>query len=80
MSHTKELLLKIRAAVLDGRLPAQSVPLADVKQCVYTELQVNRSTFSERQYMDVLNQFESLCTDLPEGRRIKAGFFCLWMP
>lgn len=72
MSHTKKLLLKIKAAVLDGRLPAQSVPLADVKQCIYTELQVNRSTFSERQYTDVLNQFESLCADLPEGEKDKS--------
>lgn len=67
MSHTKELLQKLKSAVLEGRLPAQSVPLEDVKQCVYTELQVNRSTFAERQYTDVVNQFEALCADLPKG-------------
>ena len=67
MSHTKELLQKLKSAVLEGRLTAQEVPLEDIKQCVYTELQVNRSTFAERQYMDVLSQFEALCANLPAG-------------
>lgn len=67
MGHTKELLQKLKSAVLEGRLTAQEVPLEDIKQCVYTELQVHRSTFAERQYMDVLSQFEALCANLPTG-------------
>lgn len=66
MDHTRELLLKLRTAVQNGTLPAENVPIADVKQCVYAALQVNRCTFMEQQYLDVLNQFHLLCGDIPE--------------
>ena len=67
MNHTRELLLKLRDVIQNGALPVENVPLADIRQCVYAELQVNRSTFTERQYADVLNRFEILCTNITEG-------------
>ncbi len=66
MNHTRELLIKLRNAVQSGALPVENVPLADIRQCVYAELQVNRSTFTERQYADVLERFEILCANIGE--------------
>lgn len=71
MSQTKELLLKIREAISTGRLSVQNIPLTDMKQCVYTELQVNRSTFTEQQYAEVLDRFESMCADISEREEDK---------
>ncbi len=67
MNHTGELLIKLRNAVQSGALPVENVPLADIRQCVYTELQMNRNTFTERQYADVLDRFEILCANIGEG-------------
>ncbi|MBD5529301.1 MAG: FkbM family methyltransferase [Lachnospiraceae bacterium] len=67
MNHTRELLLKLRNAIQSGALPVENVPLADIRQCVYAELQVNRSTFTESQYVDVLNRFDALCANIAEG-------------
>ncbi len=66
MSHTKSLLLKIRAAIEDGRLSGRQVPIADMKQCVIQELQVNRGTFTEQQYTEVLYRFDIMCGNIPE--------------
>ena len=66
MNHTRELLIKLRNAVQSGALPVENVPLADIRQCVYAELQVNRSTFTERQYANVLDRFEILCANIEE--------------
>lgn len=71
MSQTKDLLLKIRAAVMDGRLQAGAIPIADLKQCVYSELQVNRSTFTEQQYGEVLERFRIMCADIPNVEKDK---------
>lgn len=65
MNHTKEILLKLRNAIQNGTLPLESIPLADIKQCVYVELQSNCATFAENQYVDVINRFEMLCADIP---------------
>lgn len=67
MNQTKELLLKIRTAVSEGGLPVERVPVEDMKQCVYTELQVNRSTFTEQQYAEVLERFEQMCSGISDG-------------
>lgn len=67
MSRTKEILSKIRTAVSEGRLPPESVPVEEVKQCAYAELQVNRSTFTEQQYAEVLDRFERMCANIAEG-------------
>lgn len=71
MGQTKELLLKIRAAVVDGRLQAGEVPIADMKQCVYSELQVHRSTFTEQQYGEVLDRFNMMCDSLSDTEKEK---------
>lgn len=77
MNQTKELLVKIRAAVADGRLPAESVPIEDMKQCVFAQLQVNRSTFTEQQYTAVLDRFHIMCADIPEGEADKSRILML---
>lgn len=66
MGKTKEILLKIRDAVMDGRLAAEDVPIEDLKQCVYDELQVNSITVPEQQVPEVLNRFELLCNSVSE--------------
>lgn len=67
MNQTKNLLLKIRDAVSDGRLPVGAVPAADMKQCVRTEIEVHRNTFTEQQYAEVLNRFDELSMCIGEG-------------
>ncbi len=71
MNQTKNLLVKIRDAIADGRLSAEAVPAADMKQCVRAELEVHRSTFTEQQYAAVLNRFDELCTAVAEGESDK---------
>lgn len=71
MNQTKNLLLKIRDAVSDGRLPVGEVPAADMKQCVRTELEVHRNTFTEQQYAEVLNRFDELSMCIGEGETDK---------
>lgn len=71
MNHTKELLLKIKAAVLDGRLSGENIPIADIKQCVASEIEVNRSTFTEEQYSEVLTGFLTLCEGVPDDEQDK---------
>lgn len=71
MNHTRELLLKLRNAIQSGALPVENVPLADIRQCVSAELQVNRSTFTESQYVNVLGRFEALCANISEGETDK---------
>ncbi len=77
MNQTKSLLLKIRSAIEDGRLSGKQVPIADMKQCVYQELQVNRGTFTERQYMEVLERFETMCGNIPEDMADKGKLLLL---
>lgn len=66
MNKTKNLLVKIREAAADGRLSAGSVPIADIRQCVRTELEVHRSTFTEQQYTEVLERFDRLGAGIRE--------------
>jgi len=77
MGQTKELLVKIRDAVVDGRLPAENVPIEDMKQCVYAQLQVNRSTFTQQQYAEVLDRFQIMCADVAEGEADKGRILLL---
>ncbi len=77
MSQTRELISKIRDAVSNGRLPAENVPIEDVKQCVYAELQVNRSTFTQSQYGEVLDQFKRMCSGVSEGETDKSKLLVL---
>ena len=71
MNQTKNLLLKIREAISDGRLPVGTVPIADMKQCVRTELEVHRNTFTEQQYAEVLDRFDELSRSIGEGETDK---------
>lgn len=72
MNQTKNLLLKIREAILDGRLPAGAVPVADMKQCVRIELEVHRNTFTQQQYVEVLTRFDELSRSIEEGETDKS--------
>lgn len=47
MNKTKELLWKIRTAAADGKLPVENIPIADIKQCVYSEIGVYQNTVTE---------------------------------
>lgn len=71
MNHTKELLVKIKTAVVDGRLSGENIPIADIKQCVASEIEVNRSTFTEEQYSEVLTGFLTLCEGVPNDEQDK---------
>lgn len=71
MNHTKKLLLKIREALLDGRLTAGEVPVADMKQCVWTELEMHQDTFKAQQYAEISKRFEEMCEDVGGGETDK---------
>lgn len=66
VGKTKEILLKIRDAVLDGRLAVGDIPIEDLKHCVYNELLANRITFTEQQAPEVVNRFVLLCNSISE--------------
>ena len=67
MNQTKNLLLKIRDAVVDGRLSPEMVPVADMKQCVRTELEMHQNTYTEQQYEEMINRFAELEQNIGEG-------------
>lgn len=61
MGRTKELLLKIRDAVSEGKMALEEIPVDDIKQCVFSELEVNSITFPKEQYIEIVKHFEILC-------------------
>lgn len=71
MGQTKELLQKIKEAVRDGRLSEGNIPVADLKACVYSELQANCNTFSEAQYHEVMQSFYELCSNISDEEQDK---------
>lgn len=66
MNKTKELLLKIRKAVAGGALPAEGVPLADIKYCVSAEIELYQNTMTVERYFEVKESYERLCANLAE--------------
>ncbi len=78
MGKTKELLSRIRAAVADGRMTVDNIPLEDIRQCVRDEIEVHRSTFFEEQYNAVLADYERLCENL-EGQPMQREQLLLWL-
>lgn len=69
MNKTKELLCKIRNAVIGGRLPVEDIPIADIKQSVHWELELNRNTVMHSQYARIQESFQRLCADVSEEER-----------
>ncbi len=66
MNKTKDLLLKIKNAVVNGQLPVGGIPLADIKQCVYAEMELYRNTLTVEKYSDIKESFERLCANVSE--------------
>ncbi|MCM1326526.1 MAG: FkbM family methyltransferase [Bacteroidales bacterium] len=66
MNHTKELLLKLKAAILDGRLSVENIPIADIKQCVAMEIKANKCTFTKERYSEVTESFQTLCEGIAD--------------
>ena len=66
MNKTKELLWKIRTAVADGKLSIKNIPIADIKQCVYSEIGVHQNTVTENQYKSILESYQRLNADISE--------------
>lgn len=71
MNQTKNLLLKIREAVVDGRLSSEVVPIEDMKQCVRIELEMHQNTYTEQQYEEIINHFDELGLHIEEGEADK---------
>ncbi len=66
MDKTKELLMKIRTAAAEGKLPTENIPIADIKQCVSAEIEVYRNTVTESQYLSILESYERVSADITE--------------
>ncbi len=66
MSKTKELLEKIRNAVVNGQLTAESIPIEDIKNSVYFEIELHRNTMAGEQYSHVVATFKRLCANIME--------------
>lgn len=66
MNKTKELLVNIRRALREGKLPPAEVPIDAVKDAIYSELQVNKNTFFAKQHQQVLKHVEELCQDISD--------------
>lgn len=78
MNHTKELLLKLKTAILSGRLSVENIPIADIKQCVAAEIKVNKCTFTMEQYSEAMESFHTLCEGIPDAERDRSRIL-LWM-
>lgn len=87
MSDTKELLVKIKEALLDGRLGVENVPIADIKASVYAELDVNMNLYGTTQYSEIVNRLDSLCSSIGDYEQdiqkilifMDAAILCLTM-
>jgi len=66
MNKTKELLLKIRTALLAGKISITDVPFEDIKQCVSAEIELYQNMVTEVQYVNILESYERLCADVAE--------------
>ncbi len=66
MNKTKDLLVKIRTAAREGKLSVDNIPIADIKQCVYAEIELNQNTITEEQYSRIMDSFERLCANVSE--------------
>lgn len=66
MNRTKDLLLKIRTAIVNGKLYVSDIPIDDIKQSVYLEIKVNQNTVTDRQYASILESFERICADISD--------------
>lgn len=69
MNRTKQLLEKVKQAILDGRLSVENIPIEDIKYCVLNEIQVNRCTFLEEQYNQVICDFTEVCNSISENEQ-----------
>lgn len=78
MNRTKELLLKLKAAISSGRLPVENIPIADIKQSIVMEIEVNKDTFTAEQYSDVMESFHALCDGI-SGAEWDRSRILLWM-
>ncbi|MCM1185102.1 MAG: FkbM family methyltransferase [Lachnoclostridium sp.] len=77
MNRTKELLVKLKAAILDGRLSVENVPIADIKQCVAMEIEAS-AVFTVEQYSAVMESFYTLCGGIV-GAEWDRSRILLWM-
>lgn len=66
MNKTRELLWKIRAAVLNERLSAKDIPIAEIKQCVFAEIGTYQNTVTENQYLSILESYQRLNRNISE--------------
>ncbi len=64
MNHTVELLVKIKEMLLTGKLSLEQVPIEGIKECLMSEIQLNRNTFLESQYDMVMQQLQVLCANI----------------
>lgn len=60
-SETRDLLIKIRQLVDEGKLQASDVPVDDIKASVELEVASNESTFLPEQFLQVMDSYRHLC-------------------
>ena len=77
MNKTRELVWKIREAVVDGRMAVRELPVEDIVHCVYTELELYQNTISQTQYLNILESFQRLQGSICEEMDLSKSL--LWL-
>lgn len=78
MNRTKELLTKLKAAILDGRLAAADIPIADIKRCVTGEVRANAGAFTSGRYEAAMESLRVLCDGVSDTEQDR-GKILLWL-
>ena len=65
--NTTDIIIKLKNAVLAGKLMVQDVPINDLKECVRLEIETNRMTYTDDQFHQLSEEFQNFCSYVREG-------------
>ena len=69
MSKTNELIQRIIDMIDNKSIGADSIPVRDIKDCVFAEIDLYESTYTKEQYADVIRVFNDLCCCIKENEQ-----------
>lgn len=67
MGNTKEILVKLKNLIEEGRLLPRDMPVNDIKECVSEELELYKNTYTPEQYSEIRKNFVHFCECINEG-------------
>lgn len=67
MNNTKKILNDIKSALDNGQLTPNELPVKDLINCVYLEIETAKMSFTAEQFNSVLTHFKSFTSHFEEG-------------